>query len=380
MRTAEKINILLVKRVFEQYGGSERVVLNLLSRLPDERFTVNVVLLKNASAGTSELERQITSAGHPYDVLQWKDKTSFITIPRELDDLCKRRRIDLIHSHDPRSNLVAMLLRRRRRIPAVASIHGWVRTPWWVRAFEFLDFLTLFFFDGVITISNSQRDFLLRRGIKPEKVRRIYNVSDHMRRGTESLSKIEAKRRLGLGPDTLVVGSAGRLCREKGLQDLLSAFSILAQEYPSLRLLLVGEGYMKERMMRRAREMGIADRVVFTGFMIDVSLAYQAIDIYVCPSIVEWGLSLSVQEAITYKLPVIATDAGGLPELVRDNETGYIVPAGDSSTMSERIKVFIQDPVLAKRFAEKAFLNYRLAFSLNNMIRLTRNFYLDVIK
>lgn len=356
------------------------MVLNLLSRLPDDRFTVNVVLLKNASSGTSELERQITSAGHTYDVLQWKDKTSFITIPRELDDLCKRRRIDLIHSHDPRSNLVAMLLRRRRRIPVVASIHGWVRTPWWVRAFEFLDFLTLFFLDGVITISNSQRDFLLRRGIKPEKVRRIYNVSDHMHGGTESLSKIEAKRRLGLGPDTLVVGSAGRLCREKGLQDLLNAFSILAREYPSLRLLLAGEGYMKERMMRQSREMGIADRVVFTGFMIDVSLAYQAIDIYVCPSIVEWGLSLSVQEAITYKLPVIATDAGGLPELVRDNETGYIVPAGDSSTMSERIKIFIEDPVLAKRFAEKAFLNYGLAFSLNNMIKSTRDFYLDIIK
>lgn len=380
MRTTEKINILLVKRVFEQYGGSERVVLNLLSRIPDDRFTVNVVLLKNASSGTSELERQIASAGHPYDVLQWKDKTSFITISRELDDLCKRRRIDLIHSHDPRSNLVAMLLRRRRRIPAVASIHGWVRTPWWVRAFEFLDFLTLFFLDGVITISNSQRDFLLRRGIKPEKVRRIYNVSDLMHGGTESLSKTEAKRRLGLGPDTLVVGSAGRLCREKGLQDLLSAFSILAREHPSLRLLLAGEGYMKDRMMRQSREMGIADRVVFTGFMIDVSLAYQAIDIYVCPSIVEWGLSLSVQEAITYKLPVIATDAGGLPELIRDNETGYIVPAGDSSTMSERIKVFIKDPVLAKRFAEKAFLNYRLAFSLNNMIESTRDFYIDTIK
>ena len=145
----------------------------------------------------------------------------------------------------------------------------------------------------------------------------------------------------------------GRLARVKGVPLLLDALARLAPDHPDLRLTLVGDGPDRVSLQAEAEALGLAERVQFTGLLCaaEVAEALAAHDALVLPSFAE-GLPVVLMEALASRLPVVATQVAGIPELVRDGETGLLVPPGDAEALAAAIARLLADPDLCRRMGE----------------------------
>jgi len=140
-----------------------------------------------------------------------------------------------------------------------------------------------------------------------------------------------------------VVGTIGRLATKKGQADLLEAAPLVLDRVPAATFLLVGDGPLRGDLERRARELGIADRVRFRGAVPDGAAVLPELSVFALPSHME-GMSNGLLEAMAAGLPVVATDVGGNPEVVVDGETGFVVPPRDPAALAEAILVLLKDP------------------------------------
>lgn len=151
------------------------------------------------------------------------------------------------------------------------------------------------------------------------------------------------------------VGFIGRLERYKGVHDLLEAFATLAPKYPSLRLDVAGDGPEQAAMAARARARGIADRVDFRGHLEreEKESWYRSVELVVVPSNTWENFGLVALEALTRTRPVVATDFGGLPDVVQDGASGRLVPLGDATALAAAIASLLDDPAGARRLGEE---------------------------
>jgi glycosyltransferase involved in cell wall biosynthesis len=160
--------------------------------------------------------------------------------------------------------------------------------------------------------------------------------------------KARARRLLGLSPDEFVVGIVARLTAQKAHHVLFDAFDRLARSQPNARLVVVGGGERAQELSELATRLGIADRVLFTGLRRDVPTLWAAFDV-ACLSSVHEGVPITAIEAMAAGLPVVATNCGGLPELITDGEQGFIVPVGDSAALARRLLTLADDPEVRSR-------------------------------
>lgn len=155
-------------------------------------------------------------------------------------------------------------------------------------------------------------------------------------------SRRQARRRLGL-PDLPLVVFVGGLVPEKGLDTLLAAWSLLARELPQARLVLVGRGELHARLVAQARQLGIADRVIFAGSTDNVAHYLHAADAFVLPSYAE-GMPIALLEAMACGLPCVATNIDGSKQLVADGVSGRLVPAGDPLALAAALIAALTGP------------------------------------
>jgi glycosyltransferase involved in cell wall biosynthesis len=159
-------------------------------------------------------------------------------------------------------------------------------------------------------------------------------------------------------PHSATVLFVGRLVERKGVAHLIEAMGQL-QNQRRTQLVIVGEGSERPRLEARARELGLADRVVFRGRVGDAELrrAYETADVFVLPSVLDSrgdteGLGVVLLEAMNYGVPVIASRIGGIVDIVTDNETGVLVPAGDAIALAGALEKLFADPARARRLGE----------------------------
>jgi glycosyltransferase involved in cell wall biosynthesis len=206
--------------------------------------------------------------------------------------------------------------------------------------------------DAIITVSPEERAEALALGISPRRISLIYSgIKLPVAKPRE-----EARRRLGLREDEICVGFVGRLVRQKAPERLLTAFAAAAALRPALRLLIVGSGELGAAMRQMANDLAIADRIIWTG-EIQSSEVFTAIDIFVLPSRFE-GLSYSTMEAMSFGIPVVATDAGGARTLVDSGVTGFLVEQDRgmnvSGDLAAALALLADDTALRQRMSRAA--------------------------
>ena len=201
-------------------------------------------------------------------------------------------------------------------------------TPWYVRR-------TLENADGVITVSGDLRRLAIARGARQEKVTAILNGCD--RSIFHPADRAAARRELGYSGGELILYT-GTLLKTKGLAELLEAFAALAQSRPAARLALIGSGIYKETLEHIACRKGIRDRILMLGTVDSAAVSrwMQAADVFCLPSYSE-GCPNVIIEALASGLPVVGTDVGGIPELVRDGSNGVLVPVRDVASLHQAL-------------------------------------------
>lgn len=194
------------------------------------------------------------------------------------------------------------------------------------------------------------------------------------------LKKLDTVRNeLGLHPGKRVIGTVGRLVPFKGHRYLLDAFVLILQNNTGIRLLIVGDGPEREALERRAQALGIASAVTFLGHREDVADLLSVMDIFVLPS-VEEGFGRVVLEAMALKLPVVATAAGGVVEVVEDKVTGLLVRSEDPRALASAIETFLEDPACARAMGFAGRRRVEQYYTLRRHAQLVEAVYDEVAR
>ena len=235
----------------------------------------------------------------------------------------------------------------------------------------------------IIAISNAVREDVIRSNwiSSPDKVITIYNGIDLEPYTDSSLTRKEARIRLGLPVrDVFIFGTVGRLVETKGQEVLLKAFAQVHEQFSESWVVLVGEGRLESKLRGLATELNINERVVFLGYRTDIPEVLKAFDVFVFPSIAE-GLGLALLEAMATELPVIASRVGGVPEILSSPELGTMVPPGSADDLASAMEAIYGMPE-EKRNELGIILRERVleGFSEEKMISAITEEYLTAMK
>ncbi len=203
-------------------------------------------------------------------------------------------------------------------------------------------------------------------GVDPGKIVVIYNSSPRMI-AQDPDTRIKIRRDLGLG-DVFVIGSIGRIERQKGYSFLLEAVSKCRKEGVDCKCLIAGDGPERVNLKRDIRRLKLDDTVIMTGWREDIAELLSAMDVFVLASLFREGLPLVLTEAASAGLPLIATPVGGNPEIVEDGANGFIVPAGDADALAEKLGSLMKNTSQRMQMGENSKRIWREKFTLTRMI------------
>lgn len=281
----------------------------------------------------------------------------------QLRNLIDTLRPDLIQTHNVKSGFVYSRLRPRPRVPWIAFQHGYTVPDLKMRIYNQLDRLTLRSADRVVTVCQAFVPQLLAYGVQPDRVRILHNSILPPPPVSQS-DQLQLRREFGLGPDDTVILNIGRFSKEKGHADLLKALSLLRRQNPDLewKLILVGTGPEQPRIARLSAELGLTDRVVMAGFRSAVTPFFAISGLFVLPSHSE-GSPNVLLEAMASRLPIVATQAGGTPEIAGDGETALLVEVRNPPAMAHAIRRLMLEKATRRRLADAAYARVVERFS-----------------
>ena len=349
-------------------GGAQEHVYSLLTRLDRERYDVSVVSLSPGSA-----VRKLQRAG--FDVLVIDEPDDAIAVGALAAHLVEVR-ADVIHNHMFRAETVgtraAMALAEigHRRPYVVSTVHSSrIRSQEDRRVLRDLTP----HMDELIAVSQMVERKLVDEGRTTAPVRRIYNGVD-LSRYEQQEACCTLPEEYGMEPGSQLVGIVARLEPEKGHPTLLEAWPRVLRAVPDAYLLIVGEGSRREALEAQARELRIAHRVVFTGRRDDVPAVTAALDVAVLPSYRE-AQGLSVLEAMALSRPVVASNVGGIPEMIEDGVTGLLVPPHDAETLAGAITRLLRDHPYADTLARAGHDLVHDRFCIELMVEAIQTIY-----
>ena len=231
--------------------------------------------------------------------------------------------------------------------------------------------------DAIAAISAAVRATLILSGVDSARIRIVPSGID----ASPFLGAVDRpslRERLGMPGSEIVVLNVAALTREKGHADLLHALAAARSRAPALRLWIVGEGPLEATLRAEAQTLGLGDAVRFLGFRSDVSDLLRAADLFCLPSRLE-GLGTSILEGMAAGLAVVATTAGGIPEIVIDGETGVLVPPRDPEALSAALVRLAEDPALRSALGARGRERSRI-FGVEPMVERTRALYLQALE
>jgi glycosyltransferase involved in cell wall biosynthesis len=277
--------------------------------------------------------------------------------------LIRKERPQILHTHTAKAGTVgrvaAVLAGPRRRPPIIVhTFHGHVLRgyfgPLRSRFFRQLERWLATKTTALIAVSPQVRDDLVALGVAPKERFVVIRLGIELdeRVAAESNGRADNRRYLGIPGDRFAVGWIGRMTAVKRTDDILVAFKRLRDSGVDAVLCLVGDGPDRPELERRAHELGVIRDTVFLGYQEDVAPFYSAFDALILPSSNE-GTPVSAIEALAAGRPVVATRVGGVPDVVRDGEDGFLVEAGDTNELAARLEQLARDPALRERMGKQ---------------------------
>ena len=373
----KKIRVLeMIDRPF--LGGGQIVLLSLARHLDRERFEVAVC----AAAG-GPLEDEVRRLGFVFHPAAFSKKPS-LGLLRGLECLLVENRIGLLHTHGGVAGLFGRWAAHRAGTPAVIhTLHGihylHYRNRLIKNVYIRLERRCSKFTDAVICVSEADRTQALRHRLADEsRIRLIRNgIETTPPRSGPAWDRrlLELQRKLNL--DRPIVGAVARLHRQKGVSYLFRAAETILLAHPEAKIVVVGGGPLETEFRAMTAKEGFGRSVAFLGERADASEILALFDVFVLPSLWE-GLPLALVEAAAAGKPIVATDIDGVREVVRNGETGLLVPPRDSAALAAAVLRLLDDPDLARRLAGRARAEVPPLYTVERMVSETASLYLEI--
>ena len=371
--TGEKIRVVALVDSLERPGGGERLALEGVARLDPERFerTLCVTRWREEMAGTPSVAACVARLEEAGVTMLPLNRSSRLAVWAFRPLLARLRESDVVHGHMFGSNVWASVLGRVAGVPAiVAHEHMWGYTGGRTRSLVDRELIARLS-DAFIAVSGEgRRQMIETERIPPQDIVLLRN-------GIETLPRVDrgaARRALGLPQEAQVVGSVGHLRGEKAFEVLIAAAASARGNMPGLRVIIAGEGPERGRLEELISKLGLSQTVDLLGERDDVATVLGACDVAVCCSDFEGG-PLSVMEYMDAGLPVIASDVGGLPELVEDGVTGVLVPPREPAAIARALARLLGDPELRSRMGEEARARRERDYDIDSWARALERLY-----
>lgn len=335
-------------------GGAGRWLLYYLKHYDRERFDVSVALPADSLLCEAVRALDVPVAA----ITEMADKSFDPKAMTPLTALFRREKPDIVHTH---ASLTARMAARRAGVPKIfCTKHCMEGAPGPLAKRLLRREINRRYSDKIIAVSKAVRRSMIAGGTSPGQVVTVPNGIEDIPVLTAA-EKAETLAAFGGKPGEYAIGMAARLEEVKDHETLLLAAEKVLEKRQDVRFYIIGAGSLREPLEERAEGLGIAGNVVFTGFLQDVERMEAALDIAVITSKQE-ALCLSIIESMWAGVPAVGTDSGGVSEVIRDGETGWLVPAGDSVALAARLLELLADDgkrqamgAAARRYVRKNF-------------------------
>lgn len=241
-----------------------------------------------------------------------------------------------------------------------------------------LEFISSHSLDRAIAVSEATREMWVRRiGLPDARVTALHNGVDpgHFKR---RLGRRVAKAALGLPGDAVVIGGVGRLVAVKGYAHLIDAAAELANEFPDMHLVLAGDGPDRAELCRQVERAGLGARVHLQGWTSDVRAIYDALDVFVMPSLSE-ALPFALLEAMAHELPTVASGVGGIPEIIVNGQTGMLARPSDGTALAAVLRPLLASAELRQRMGAAGRQRVVRHFHESECVRKTIQVYREIL-
>lgn len=324
-------------------GSPEKLILGRIKQLSPEKCKYYVGIFNEQKGGQNDFHKALTNAGVSSFLL--KDPivysySNFVTIFKRI----KETKPNLICTHDYKSNFFGFILKKVTGIPAISVFHGLTQTDKKVKFYQIVDRIVLKGFNGIICVCDAIKS-KLTGWLPAEKLHVIPNAVD-----IDEITKLTNKENeydsVISGNGKRIITFAGRLSKEKGLEYLIQAAEILLDQHDNLLFLIIGDGPERDFLMQMISKKGLDNSIHMLGFKKYIYSYLKISQFVILPSLTE-GMPVVVLEAFALAKAVIASNVGGVAELIQDGINGLLVKPKDVEGLAKAIQNLLEKPYLA---------------------------------
>jgi len=351
------------------FGGPEKQIFEQSLALAPDRWQA---VVGSFLEGRSEIDlvSRAQAGGIPTFLLQTRSPFSPAAIS-QLRTQLRKHRVDLLVTHGYKADLIGYWATRGTSVPLLVCIRGYTGENLRVRFYEWIDKRLLVRVKHVLAVSEMTRRIVERQGVPPGRVSVIHNG---VRIPETPVTPADLRGELGLPSSARIVMAVGRLSTEKGHRYLVEATRHLVASRPDVHVVLVGEGRERPSLELQVRQLQLTSHIHFAGFRRDVLSCIQAAELVVNPSLTEGSPNI-VLETLSVGKPVVATEVGGVPEILSDHETGWLVPPSNPLSLARAVEDVLDHPEQTELISRRGHDAARQRFSFESQAKQLMELY-----
>jgi glycosyltransferase involved in cell wall biosynthesis len=332
------------------FYGAEKWILSLVGNIDASAVVSELAVIRERGEPELKLTNEFRSLGlevHEIDAGGRFD----LSVIGKLVRLLRERRIDVLHTHGYKPDILGVIAARRAGVRRICTTHGFENAKdLKLQFYIWLGCQSFRFFDKVVSLSERLRSDVLRYGVSEERTQIITSGID-----LRPMKPFIREREPGHyhDPDSLTIGFIGQMISRKNIIGLLDAFDELARINPTVQLELIGDGSDKSHFQQHATRLAAHERIHFRGFVDNPLEHLQQLDLFVMTSTLE-GTPLCLMEAMAMGVPVVAFDIPGVDLLIKHKQTGLLAPTDDLASLVSHCAELLSDPAMARRLAAAA--------------------------
>lgn len=352
-----------------RFGGTEQVISNLVQNTNLEKYDVSILCL---SEPIGPFGLQLIKQGikiHAFNRQPGFDTT----LIRDIRKYICENRIDILHCHQYTPYVYGVFAALRTPVKVLYTEHGRFYPDQQKLKRVFINPLLNFFTDKITSISAATRKALVNYENFPEnQIQVVYNGIDDSRFIRPANGTL--RESLNIPPHAAILGTVARLDSIKNHPMMIKALKIVQSKFPETVLIIVGDGPERQRLDDLINELDLSEKVIITGFRKDTEAFYQIMDIFLLTSFSE-GTAMTLLEAMATSRPCIVTQVGGNPEIVLENQTGFVIPSDDDEALAQKIIHLIENRELKIRFGANGRKRFERCFTVNQMVNAYQAIY-----
>lgn len=362
-------------------GGAKTHVLTLLENLRKQNIDAELLCIMEGIFTVEAREK-----GIPVTVIP-QEKRWDISVIKKILTYINESGCDLVHCHGARANYIALFIMNKVKVPMITTLHSDYKLDFKGNAHKQMIYtpinaFALRRFGNILAVTEAFKNMLVKRGFKAERLHVIYNGID-FNRELKAVPPSEFMEKAGLFYDNSkkYVGIAARMYAVKGVEVFLGAAKLLAENHKDTVFLVLGDGEMMGECKRFVEENNLTEQVKLLGQIQGEELMnsyYSFVDINTLTSYSE-SFPYALLEGARYARATVATAVGGIPEMIKDGETGYLAPSGNCQVLAEKIEKLLNDDSLRHKIGNNFYEDAKERFSVERMAATHMDIYKAII-